>query len=280
MKKLIIHIVSDSSGQTVKHAARTALAQFAGIETKKYNWLLIRNDILLKEVQNKIKERPGIVLYTISNYELRENLKKFCRDLKIPCISVVGKIVKEISNFLGIGTEDNFTTNNKFDVSYFDKVDAIDYSFRHDDGQLIEELEEADIILIGPSRTSKTPTSIYLAYNGFKTANVPYIHNCVFPEILAKLSKPLIAGLVINPSRLVEIRENRLNLLQINESTDYTDLQIVQVECLQVKRICQLNQWPIIDVSRRSIEETAASIMKFYYDRMKHITKNRLTRCL
>ncbi|RYE06159.1 MAG: kinase/pyrophosphorylase [Rickettsiaceae bacterium] len=274
MKKLIVHMISDSSGQTVKHATKTALAQFSGVETKKYNWLLIRNNTLLKEVQNKIKDRPGIVLYTISNYELRENLKKFCHELQIPCISVIGKIVKQISSYLGIRTENDLGTNHKFDISYFDKVDAIDYSFKHDDGQAIENLAAADIILVGPSRTSKTPTSVYLAYNGFKTANVPYIYACPFPETLIKLSRPLIVGLVISPTRLVEIRENRLNSLQINEHTDYTDLRIVQIECLEVKRICQSNQWPVIDVSRKSIEETAALIMKLYYSRTHRISTN------
>lgn len=269
MAKLIVHLVSDSSGQTVKHAAKTALSQFSEIESKQYNWPLIRNKELLDEVLNKIKKKPGIVLYTISNAALREILKKFCRNLKLPCISVVGKIVKEISTYLGIGAEEGIGLAHKFDESYFDKVDAIDYTLRHDDGQLINELDEADIILVGPSRTSKTPTSVYLAYNGFKTANVPYVHGCPFPDYLETLTHPLIVGLVINPSILIEIRETRMNLLQVAEKTNYTDLKIVQEECLQIKRICQQREWSTIDVSRRSIEETAAVVMKFYYDRNK-----------
>lgn len=269
MKNLIVHLVSDSSGQTVKHAARSALAQFGEIESKKYNWHLIRNKELLNEVLSKIKKKPGVVLYTISNQELRDVLKKFCRDLKVPCISVIGKIVKEISAFLGVGVGDSLGLNHKFDESYFDKVDAIDYTLRHDDGQMVNELDEADIILIGPSRTSKTPTSVYLAYNGFKTANVPYVYGCVFPDYLEKLMNPLIVGLVINPARLIEIRETRMNLLQVSEHVNYTEPKIVQEECLQIKRICQKMEWPVIDVSRRSIEETAAIVMKLYYDRKK-----------
>lgn len=271
MKKLIFHLISDSSGQTVKHAARSALLQFAEIKSKQYNWPLVRNKKLLEEVLGKIKNKPGVVLYTISNTELREKLKRFCRNLKVPCISVIGKIVKEISAYLGVGAEEAIGFSNKFDESYFDKVDAIDYALRHDDGQMASDLEDADIILIGPSRTSKTPTSVYLAYNGFKTANVPYVYGCVFPDYLEKLSHPLIIGLIINPARLIEIRETRMNLLQIPDGTNYTDPKIVQEECLQVRRICQKNNWSVIDVSRRSIEEIAAVVTKFYYDRKKAV---------
>lgn len=273
MKKIIVHLVSDSSGQTVKHAARTAFLQFSGIETKEYNWPLIRNEELLNEVLNKIRKKPGIVLYTIANQQLRDILKKFCLNLKIPCISVVGKIIKEISLFLGIGAETSFGVSQKFDESYFDKVNAIDFALRHDDGQLINELEEADMILIGPSRTSKTPTSVYLAYNGFKTANIPYIYGSPFPDIVDKLLHPLIVGLVINPSILIEIRETRMNLLQITEQTNYTDLAVVKEECIKIKRKCEQKGWPVIDVSRRSIEETAALVMRYYYDRLKYNTK-------
>jgi len=274
MNKLVIHLVSDTSVQAVKYVANSALEQFAKIDTKLYHWPMIRNTQLLNEVLNKIKIKPGMVLYTISDPELRKILTRFCYNLKIPCISVIGKIVKEISAFFGIGVEGSLGYNYKFDENYFDKVHAIDYTLRHDDGQLVNELEEADIILIGPSRTSKTPTSVYLAYNGFKTANVPYVYNCPFPDYLEKATNQVIIGLIINPTQLIEIRENRMNLLQINENTNYTDFKIVQEECLQVKRICKQYDWPIIDVSRRSIEETAALVMKIYYDRKNLNSRN------
>lgn len=268
MKKVIIHLVSDCSGQTVKHAAKSSLAQFIDIESKEYHWSLIRNERALNEVLAKIKKKPGITLYTMSNPELRDILRKFCRDLKIPCISIIGRVIKEISTFLGVNVEDSLSYNYRFDESYFDKVEAIDYTLRHDDGQLANELTKSDIILIGPSRTSKTPTSVYLAYNGFKTANVPYIYGCPFPDHLHSINA-LIVGLVISPARLIEIRKTRLNALQVVENSSYTDIKIVQEECLQVRRICRQYGWPVIDVSRRSIEETAAAVMKFYYDRKK-----------
>ena len=269
MKKLIVHLVSESSGQTVRHAANTALAKFSDIEVKKYHWPMTRNQKLLHEVFDKLKSKTGIVLYTIADENLRNELKKFCYEMKIPCVSVVSKIVKEIAQYIGMSADTGSGYFNKFDESYFDKVDAIEYSLRHDDGQSLDNLEEADIILIGPSRTSKTPTSIYLAYNGFKTANIPYVHGCHFPDFLPKINNPIIIGLIINPSRLLQIRESRMNLLQIKEASNYTDIKIVQDECLQIKRICAENNWKTIDVSMRSIEETAAIIMKAYYDNKK-----------
>jgi regulator of PEP synthase PpsR (kinase-PPPase family) len=274
MNKLVIHLVSDSSVQTVKHAAHTALLQFTKIESKLYHWPMLRNMELLSEVLKKIKMKPGLVLYTILDHALRRKLTKFCYDLKIPCISVVGKIVEEISVFLGVETEGNLVYDYKFDESYFNKIHAIDYTFRHDDGQMTNELDEADIILIGPSRTSKTPTSLYLAYNGFKTANVPYIHNYPFLDILGNVTRQLIIGLIIDPARLVEIRETRMHSLQMSDNTSYTDFKTVKEECMQLKQICERQGWSIIDVSRRSIEETSSVIMKLYYDRKKSILTN------
>ncbi len=266
MKKLNIHLISESSGQTVKHAAETALNKFSDVIVKKYHWPMIQNQKMLQEILKKIKLKPGIVLYTISSEIIRTDLKRFCYELKIPCISVVSKIVKEISEYLGTNADIGNAYVNKFDESYFDKVDAIEYTLRHDDGQTFDDLDEADIILIGPSRTSKTPTSIYLAYNGFKTANIPYVHNCPFPEFLPSMTDSLIFGLLINPMRLIEIRESRMNLLQIKESSNYTDIQIVQEECREVRKLCNQNNWKTIDVTMRSIEETAAIIMKAYYE--------------
>lgn len=274
MKKLIIHLVSESSIQTVKYVANTALLQFNKVESKLYHWPMIRNSTLLREVLNKIKGKPGVVLYTISSNDLRKELSKFCYNLKIPCISVVGKIVKEISVFLGVEIEGNFGYDQEFDESYFDKIHAIDYTFRHDDGQMLNELEEADIVLIGPSRTSKTPTSVYLAYNGFKTANIPYIYGHPFLELLDKITNQLVVGLIINPARLIEIRETRLNSLQVTDATNYTNYRIVQEECMQVRLICEQKGWLVVDVSRKSIEETAALIMKNYYDQKKNSSKN------
>ncbi len=270
MKKLVVHLISESSGQTVKHAANTALAKFVDIEVKKYHWPMTRNENLLEEVFKVIRKKPGVVLYTVSNHILRDKLKRFSLELKVPCISVVSRIVSEISDYLGVRVVDNIGFGNKFDETYFDKVEAIEYSLKHDDGQILEDLDEADIILIGPSRTSKTPTSVYLAYNGFKTANIPLVHDCPFPSEIFLLRKPVIFGLVINPSILIEIRESRMNFLQVKESSNYTNIKTVQEECREVRKLCLKNNRKIIDVSRKSIEETAAVIMKYYYENKKN----------
>jgi regulator of PEP synthase PpsR (kinase-PPPase family) len=276
MKKAIIHLISDSSGQTVKYAAKSTTSQFVGIEFKEYNWPMIRNKELLNEVLSKIRKKPGIILYTLSSSELRQILKNFCYELKVPCVSVISHIVKEFSAFIGTGTDNNLEYTSKLDDSYFDKVEAIDYTLRHDDGQMQDVgINEADIILIGPSRTSKTPTSVYLAYNGFKTANIPYVYGCPFPDYLKNITNILIVGLIINPAILIEIRETRMNLLQVAENNSYTDIKVVQDECLQVKRICEQLGWPVIDVSRKSIEETAAVIMKIYYDKKNRSNFNK-----
>lgn len=275
MKSLIAHLISDASGQTVKYASNTALARFSNLQFKKYHWPMIKNINMLNDLLSEIEANPGVVIYTISDAQMRDSLKAFCLKRKIPCISVIGKLVKEIAQYVGVRADEDAGYSNKFDDDYFDKVEAIDFAIRHDDGKMIDDLSEADIILIGPSRTSKTPTSVFLAYNGFKTANIPCIHNCPFPEHLDKLNGPIIFGLVINPSRLIEIRENRISLMQLNSrvNNDYTDMNIVHEECKKIKRICSLNNWQVIDVSCRSIEETSAIIIKSYYERNRLISK-------
>jgi hypothetical protein len=272
MKNLTIHLVSESSGQTVRFAAKTALAKFSDLEAKKYHWPMTRNIVMLDQVFEKIKENPGMVLYTISDEALRSHLKKKCLELKIPCISVVGAIVNKISEYIGSEAISGFARKNKFDEDYFDKVEAIDYTLRHDDGQSLDTIGEADIVLIGPSRASKTPTSVYLAYNGFKTANIPLVYGCEFPEFIH--NKSMVIGLTINPSRLIEVRESRMNLLQVKENTDYTDIKIIQEECRRVKKICAEKGWKTIDVSMRSIEETAAIIMKAYYENKNKVSND------
>ena len=230
---------------------------------------MTRDEDLLKEVLSKIKRKPGLIIYTMSNDTLRKKMRQFCRENKIPCISVVSKIIQKISNYIGVGVDDFSGYSEKFDNSYFDKLDAIDFALRHDDGQNIDNIDDADIVLVGPSRTSKTPTSVYLEYNGFKTANVPYVEGIEFPEIIFSLQQPIVFGLTINPVRLVEIRQSRMNLLQINENSNYTDINTIGLECRNMKKLCHANNWKVIDVSKRSIEETAALVMKHYYEKRR-----------
>lgn len=271
MRNLVIHLISDSSGQDVKYVTRSALSRFNNINVKKYYWTMIHNEDLLKKVLFKLKKRQGIVIYTIHDEHIRNALKNACLEMNIPCISPIRQIIGEISKFIDIkpNVELNLDYNKKFNDSYFDKVEAIEYALKHDDGKMVQGIIDSDIILFGASRTSKTPTSIYLAYNGFKTANVPYVYGLPIPEILNQMRNKLVVGLVINPSILIEIREARMKLLGLHEDINYTDINIIQKECSNVKRICNENSWSIVDISMRSIEETSALIMQMYYEHKK-----------
>lgn len=263
MKKFVIHLISDSTGGTVKSACRSALSRFGKIETKKYYWPLVRNEGQLNEILPSVKY-PCVVLYTISNSSLRARLKNFCAEKKIPCVSVLEGLINVFSSFLGLKPKDFFDPGFSIDENYLGKMEAMDYTIKHDDGLNEEGFEEADVVLIGPSRTSKTPTSVYLSYNGFKTANVPYVEGVQVSPFLFSLKKPLVIGLVINPFVLREIRENRKDV-RIAGLTGYTDINVLKEECLGLKRLCAEKNWPVLDVTNSSIEETSAKVIKLYY---------------
>lgn len=269
MQKIVMHLVSESSGQTVKHVAKAAISQFQNIKYQYFVWPLINNQQSLDIALKDIKLNPGLVIYTISNPLLRDRLKIFCNDNKIQSISAIGQVVRAISSISKITAEDtNIHVESKFGDDYYDKVNAISYTFRHDDGQNIENIDTADIILIGQSRSTKTPTSVYLAYNGLKTANVPYVNigNNNYFEHLYKLKNKLIIALIINPLRLLDVRRSRMDSMHVSEATNYIDLNVIQEEHKQLKLICLKQNWPMIDVSHRSIEESAAIVMKLFYE--------------
>ena len=266
-KKVNLHLISDSSGQTVIYASRSAMAQFKDVEVKEYVWPMVRSQASLERVVNSIKQHPGIILYTFADKNLRDVLKTNCRKLKLPCIAILGKVIKEMSSYLGVGAEAVIGGQHIMGDDYFDKVDAIEFTLRHDDGLGFSGIDDADIILVGASRTSKSPTCVYLAYNGYKAANVPYVHGLELPPILFEVKKPLIVGLTINPNRLVEIRQNRFLSLQQRGNNDYIDREKIITECREAKKIFIENGWPCIDVTRRSIEETSASIIKLYSEK-------------
>ena len=205
----------------------------------------------------------------MADLDLREKLKEFCRKLKIPCIGPLGKFIKEMTRYFDVeaGMSD---TKKIMDEDYYDKVEAIEYTLNHDDGQKYQNLEKADIVLVGVSRTSKSPTCVYLAYNGYKAANIPFVLGHKLPESLFELDHPLVVGLTIDPEHLMEIRQNRLLSLNQNDSTEYTDVEKVIEECRDARRVFSKNGWPVIDVTTRSIEETSANIIKLY---MKHKRK-------
>lgn len=266
MQKLTIHLISDSSGQTVSSVIKTALSQFDNLKAKKFLWTMIRDENLLNNVINQIEKNPGVVIYTMADHDLREKLKIYCREKKLPCIGAVGKIIKQLEQFTKVNTlEENFY---KIDNDYFERVEAIDFAIQHDDGQL-HNIEEADILILGPSRTSKSPTCIYLAYSGYKAANIPLILDYPLPELIKKAIKPLIVGFTINPERLIEIRKNRLLSIAEKNETDYIKIDKIREEVKAVKKLCVQNNWPLIDVTRKSIEETSAKIIQMLQDKKR-----------
>lgn len=275
MQTFHVHLVSDSTGETVSAIARAAVAQFDVGEHIEHVWSLIRTQGQIDKVLESIRENPGVVMYTIVDPVLKKQLKKECIRLGIPCVSVLSKVVSELSDFLGQKTSTSPGRQHELDDEYFSRVDAINFALSHDDGQGTWGLEdEADVVLVGVSRTSKSPTCVYLAYRGLRAANVPFVGGCPFPEDVENLQGPLIVGLTIDSDRLVQIRRSRL--LSINETTgtNYVDVETVKAEILESKRLFLKHKWPVIDVTRRSVEETAANIIQMYQERKQRKVKN------
>ena len=265
MKAFHLHLVSDATGETVHSVARACFVQFEGIEPVEHHWPLVRTKGQIEKILRNIEENPGIVLFTIVKEELRTALEIGCGRLYIPCISVLDPVIHALTAFLGFESSGKSGRQHTLDADYFDRIDAMTYTLNHDDGQSTHDLGDADIILVGVSRTSKTPTCIYLANRGLKAANVPIVPNIKLPPIFDTLncvSGPLIVGLTTDPRRLVQVRRNRLRLLDHDADTDYVDPETVRDEVATARRLFGERDWPVIDVTRRSIEETAATILQ------------------
>jgi regulator of PEP synthase PpsR (kinase-PPPase family) len=259
-KSFHIHLVSDATGETINNIARACLAQFGDIEPQEHFWSLIRTPRQLELVTEGISQWPGMVLYTFVDEKLRRQLQKFCRDEKLPGISVLDPVLTAMAGYFGVSSAHEPGKQHVLDADYFARIDAMDYALAQDDGHGAARLADADVLILGVSRTSKTPTCIYLANRGIKAANIPLIPDQPFPEVDA-LTKPLIIGLTKDPDSLVEIRRNRLKLLNEKEETHYTDPEKVREEVQNARRFFSRIGCPVIDVTRRSIEETAAEIM-------------------
>lgn len=266
--KLHIHLVSDATGETIHSVARACLSQFEEVEPVEHNWALIRTHSQILKVVAAVETSPGVVMFTLVNAELREALLDGCRRLQIPCIAVLDPVIASLGNFLGVKAKGMPGRQHIMDAEYFGRIDAMTFALHHDDGQAVQNLQEADIILAGVSRTSKTPTCIYLANRGIKAANIPIVPGVPMPVELTKLrnapGEPFVVGLTQDPARLVQVRRNRLQILSQDASTDYIDLENVREEVSAARRLCTKYNWPVIDVTRRSIEESAAAILQLY----------------
>jgi len=263
-KEFHIHLVSDSTGETVSSIARSVMSQFDDVEPIEHTWALVRTRGQLEKVLDGIREERGVVLYTIIDNALQEILIDFCRQLKIPCVPVLARVTREISAYLGAEAKAHPGRQHELDEEYFERVEAINFTLAHDDGQATEDLESADIVIVGVSRTSKTPTCVYLSYRGINVANIPYVKGCPLPENLFILKRPLVVGLTISPERLSQIRKTRLVSLNEKRDTSYVDIENIKEEVLESKKLFAKYKWPLIDVTRRSVEETCATIMQHY----------------
>ena len=269
-----LHLVSDATGETLIAVSRAVAAQYQGIASIEHVFPLVRTRSQLDRAIAEIEAAPGIVLFTLVDPELSQVLEDACRDFGCPCVSVLRPIFDLFQSYLGAESLSRPGAQHMLNADYFKRIDALNFSMMHDDGQHHERLEDADILLLGVSRTSKTPTSIYLANRGIKTANIPLVPNVPLPDSVLHLKNPLIVGLIASPDRIVQIRQNRLLALNADQDTAYVDRTSVAEELAYSRKLFAEQGWPIIDVSRRSIEETAAAIIDlFKAHRLKFISQ-------
>ena len=261
-----IYLISDSTGETLDRIFLALKAQFLNIEYKVHSYSFTRTENqILKILEDAEKNPNSIILYTIVDNNLAKYLASVSENKKIPCFGVLGNLILNFSKILNQKATHEPSGQHILNEEYYDRIEAIQFTMNHDDGNLINEIDKSDIILVGVSRTSKTPTSIYLANKGFKTSNIPLVNENSIPEKLKQNPQMrCVVGLSTEPERLVDLRKNRMNSLKETENVKYTDLENIRKEVLDAKKTFQKYRWPLIDVTRKSVEETAASIIKIH----------------
>jgi regulator of PEP synthase PpsR (kinase-PPPase family) len=262
-----MHLVSDSTGDTLTAIAKAAAAQYATLRPIEHMHPLVRTPRQLRRVLQEIEQAPGIVLYTVVNRELVAELEDKCRELNIPAHPVLQPIMQVFESYLGAPQTPTVAGQHVLDASYFKRIDALNFTMQHDDGRLPEDLNKADIILLGISRTSKTPTSIYLAQRGYKTTNLPLVPEIPLPPALTEPHSAFVACLVASVDRVTEVRRNRALLMSDRDINAYADRTQIAEEIAYSRRICAEHGWPVIDVTRKSVEETAATVIQMMNDR-------------
>jgi len=264
-QRIHLHLVSDSTGDTVRSVARATIAQFDNADVTEHFWSLVRSAAQVDRVIDGIRERPGVVFITMLDDLLRGRLLEACVSLNVRAVSLLDGAMAALESELGHPDRIKPGRQHALNDAYFDRVAAMNYAMAHDDGQSLWSIGEADVVVCGVSRTSKTPTCVYLANRGLKAANVPFVPNQPPPQELLAARQPLIVGLTVDPNRLVQVR--RLRMAHLNgegAETDYVDVERVQQEVVEARRYFLSKNWPVIDVSRRSIEETAAAIIQLH----------------
>ena len=261
-----IYLISDSTGETLDRIFLALKAQFLNIDYKVHSYSFTRTENqILKILEDAEKNVNSIILYTIVDNNLAKYLANVSNSKKIPCFGVLGNLILNFSKILNQKATHEPSGQHILNEEYYDRIEAIQFTMNHDDGNLINDVDKSDIILVGVSRTSKTPTSIYLANKGFKTSNIPMVNENSLPDKLKKNPQmTCVVGLSTEPERLADLRKNRMNSLKENENIKYTDLENIKKEVLDAKKTFQKYKWPLIDVTRKSVEETAASIIKIH----------------
>jgi len=267
MNELHIHLVSDATGETVASIARACLAQFERVQPTLHTWGLVRTLGQIERAIAGIDEHPGLVFFTLVDPVVRTKLEGACRHRSLPCISVLDPVMAALSTYFGSPVAALPGRQYQLDAEYFRRIDAMQFTLAHDDGQLIEMVEDADVVLVGVSRTSKTPTSMYLANRGLKCANYPLVPGVPLPPELENATHPLIVGLTKDPKSLSDIRRTRLRLLNQTEETDYAQFERVREEVQNARRLFSRLGWPVVDVTRRSIEEASVTIIQLHAQR-------------
>ena len=270
--KYRIYLISDSTGETLDRIFLAIKSQFSNFDYEKKEFVFVRTEQQIDKIirESKTKEN-AIILYTVVETKLAKYLSQTCEKEKIPCFGILGNLILNFSKLLNQKATHTPSAQHVLDDDYYKRIEAIQFTMSHDDGLRVEDIESADIVLLGVSRTSKTPTSIYLANRGYKTLNIPLVENQEIPQILTKENNNFcVIGLVVEASRLADIRTNRLEIMKENNIPNYSSLDFVQKEIDNSKKLFKKNDWPIIDVTRRSVEETAASVVRIYEIKKGH----------
>jgi hypothetical protein len=262
-----LHLVSDSSGETVTNIARACLVQYPDVTVNEHFWWLVRTQGQMSRVISGIKATPGLVVYTLLDQQMRTTLEQACREQNIPCVSALDPVMNALGKYFNRQAKSEIGRQHAMDEGYFDRIDAMHFAMQHDDGQSMRSLPDADIVLVGVSRTSKTPTCMYLANRGYKVGNIPLVPGQDIPDEILSAPKPLFVGLTREPKSLSDIRQSRLRIMKDDRGESYADIDKVREEIAASRRLFTRMGWPVIDVTRRSIEETAASIIQLYNQR-------------
>jgi hypothetical protein len=268
-----VHLVSDSTGETLNAMARAVCARFDDVLPIEHIYALVRSTRQLERVLGEIAGAPGVVLHTIVDKDLRAQLEAGCREIDMTCIAALDPLVSVVGRYLGASLSTRVGAQHTLDSGYFERIDALTFAMAHDDGQSNFDLDAADVVLVGVSRTSKTPTSIYLAQRGVRAANIPLVPGAEPPGQLFEISKPLVVGLTVSPDRLLQIRRNRLLSLREERESAYVEEEAVREEIVRARRLFERHKWPVIDVTRRSVEETAAAVINLLSARQGHVAE-------